>query len=68
VRPRCPICSAELDAAAEGAPSAPFCSARCKKIDLGNWLGGAYRISTPLDAEAAAELVERDEHPRDEPN
>ena len=25
-------------------PYLPFCSARCKQIDLGRWLGGAYRI------------------------
>jgi endogenous inhibitor of DNA gyrase (YacG/DUF329 family) len=24
----------------------PFCSARCKLVDLGNWLGDAYRIPT----------------------
>ncbi|WP_373353911.1 DNA gyrase inhibitor YacG [Pseudoroseicyclus sp. CXY001] len=25
----------------------PFCSARCKEVDLGRWLKGAYRIPTP---------------------
>jgi len=25
-------------------PSFPFCSARCKTIDLGRWLGETYRI------------------------
>jgi endogenous inhibitor of DNA gyrase (YacG/DUF329 family) len=24
----------------------PFCSARCKDVDLGRWLKGAYRIPT----------------------
>ncbi len=24
----------------------PFCSARCKQIDLGRWLGGTYRIES----------------------
>jgi endogenous inhibitor of DNA gyrase (YacG/DUF329 family) len=24
----------------------PFCSARCKQIDLGRWLGETYRIPT----------------------
>jgi endogenous inhibitor of DNA gyrase (YacG/DUF329 family) len=24
----------------------PFCSARCKEIDLGRWLGETYRIPT----------------------
>jgi endogenous inhibitor of DNA gyrase (YacG/DUF329 family) len=25
-------------------PQFPFCSARCKTIDLGRWLGETYRI------------------------
>jgi endogenous inhibitor of DNA gyrase (YacG/DUF329 family) len=29
----------------------PFCSERCKLIDLGNWLGEKYRISRPLSPE-----------------
>jgi endogenous inhibitor of DNA gyrase (YacG/DUF329 family) len=37
----CPIC---------GKPPAPehrpFCSARCKQIDLGRWLGESYRIAS----------------------
>jgi endogenous inhibitor of DNA gyrase (YacG/DUF329 family) len=30
-------------------PEFPFCSRRCKTIDLGRWLGEAYRI--PADGE-----------------
>jgi endogenous inhibitor of DNA gyrase (YacG/DUF329 family) len=26
----------------------PFCSQRCKLVDLHNWLTESYRISTPL--------------------
>ena len=29
-------------------PNFPFCSKRCKSIDLGKWLNEEYRISTPL--------------------
>ena len=40
-------------------PDWPFCSPRCKTIDLGRWLGGAYRVAAPMldgpDAEALAE-------------
>lgn len=39
---RCPQCGAEV--VSEGNPSRPFCSERCKLIDLGNWLGESYRI------------------------
>ncbi|HLK49248.1 MAG TPA: DNA gyrase inhibitor YacG [Bryobacteraceae bacterium] len=42
---RCPICKKEV---APGAPEFPFCSERCKLIDLGNWASGKYVISTPL--------------------
>ena len=27
-------------------PAFPFCSDRCRTIDLGNWLGETYRIQT----------------------
>ncbi len=27
-------------------PFAPFCSERCKLVDLGKWLGEEYRIPT----------------------
>ena len=26
----------------------PFCSDRCRKIDLGKWASGAYKISSPV--------------------
>jgi hypothetical protein len=26
----------------------PFCSDRCRLIDLGKWASGAYRISSPI--------------------
>ena len=31
-------------------PPRPFCSARCKLLDLGNWLEDKYRVSEPLEA------------------
>ena len=43
---RCPICKRETRF--EGNPFRPFCSERCKLIDLDNWLGGRYRVSTPV--------------------
>lgn len=41
--PQCPICRhspAHRD-------HAPFCSARCRDLDMGRWLSGAYRV--PID-------------------
>ncbi|MBI4524885.1 MAG: DNA gyrase inhibitor YacG [Deltaproteobacteria bacterium] len=39
---RCPICRAEVSW--EGNPHRPFCSERCRLIDLGAWTEGKYRI------------------------
>jgi endogenous inhibitor of DNA gyrase (YacG/DUF329 family) len=36
---RCPICRSPTDAAYR-----PFCSARCRDVDLSRWLGGGYAI------------------------
>ena len=42
---RCPICKKEVEANAD---TLPFCSERCKLIDLGNWASEKYVISTPI--------------------
>jgi len=38
----CPVCG--RPALWEGNPSRPFCSERCRLIDLGAWVDEAYRI------------------------
>jgi endogenous inhibitor of DNA gyrase (YacG/DUF329 family) len=38
---RCPICKKPAKA---GTPDFPFCSDRCREIDLGKWATGAYVI------------------------
>ncbi len=43
---KCPVCKRENDFFAE--PLGPFCSNRCKNVDLGQWFGENYRISEPL--------------------
>ncbi|MEQ1565369.1 MAG: DNA gyrase inhibitor YacG [Myxococcota bacterium] len=40
--PRCPICGVVLGSAS--VRSGPFCSARCKMVDLDRWLSGDYHI------------------------
>lgn len=42
----CPICAAPV---AGDVASWPFCSERCRFIDLGRWLDGHYAISRPLE-------------------
>jgi len=51
---RCPTCRAIVLASDE---DFPFCSDRCRRIDLGKWASGAYVISSPiLDPEVAEEV------------
>jgi len=42
----CPICKAPTSKATH--PDFPFCSERCRTLDLGNWASERYRISTPV--------------------
>lgn len=39
----CPICKKPVGSRAEN-PSFPFCSPRCRSVDLGKWLGEEYRV------------------------
>lgn len=42
---RCPTCRTVVT---EKDEYLPFCSDRCRVIDLGKWASGAYRISSPV--------------------
>jgi uncharacterized protein len=54
---RCPICKREF--AREESTALPFCSERCRTIDLGRWLGEGYGMPVVPDPEAD-ELPEED--------
>jgi len=55
----CPICRKEIN---RENPQYPFCSERCRLIDLGNWASGKYVISTPLTpSERVPEVPDEDE-------
>jgi endogenous inhibitor of DNA gyrase (YacG/DUF329 family) len=45
---RCPICDQAMETPRQNWPHWPFCTRRCKLIDLGRWLGGSYRIEVPV--------------------
>lgn len=47
----CPGCGAQVAWCAES-PWRPFCSERCKLLDLSGWLLEEYRIPEPPDPEA----------------
>jgi uncharacterized protein len=62
----CPICKKPVDADAVNEPGGtfPFCSERCKLIDLGRWLGGKYQIPVEIspddnDAEHRSDRLDR---------
>lgn len=66
---KCPICKKSVTLPAEGEKSLfPFCSERCKLIDLARWLDGAYQIPvrnpSPEDDETSdpqiGDLTDRD--------
>jgi endogenous inhibitor of DNA gyrase (YacG/DUF329 family) len=51
---KCPICGMIVQPK-DG--DFPFCSDRCRKIDLGKWATGVYKISSPvLDPEVLEDL------------
>ena len=52
---KCPICKREVN---EQDPYSPFCSERCKVIDLGNWASQGYVISSPLEPGSEATAKE----------
>ena len=54
----CPICKQPVKSANE---DFPFCSERCRTIDLGRWASGAYVIPSPVNdtEDEAAELPPR---------
>ena len=45
---KCPTCGRQV-AWEEHEKFRPFCSERCKMIDLGAWASGAYAITGPED-------------------
>jgi uncharacterized protein len=51
---RCPTCRTLVTKDDE---HFPFCSDRCRLIDLGKWASGAYKVSSPiLDPEVLEDL------------
>ncbi len=45
IKLKCPICKKPVK---HTDPEFPFCSDRCRTIDLGKWASGGYVISSPV--------------------
>jgi len=43
---RCPSCRARVKPKQEN-EAFPFCSARCRAVDLARWFTGSYRVPGP---------------------
>ena len=54
----CPICKKPTDS--DSNPEFPFCSERCKLLDLGAWASEKYVISEPVIDESFPEDLDRD--------
>jgi endogenous inhibitor of DNA gyrase (YacG/DUF329 family) len=55
---RCPICRKPTDS--EKNADFPFCSERCRLLDLGNWASEKYRVRSPIFDESEFEGADRD--------
>jgi uncharacterized protein len=61
---RCPTCRNIVLPKSE---DFPFCSDRCRRIDLGKWASGDYKVSTPIqDPDLLEELARAPRRNHDE--
>ena len=54
----CPICKKPVPI---DDPYIPFCSERCRLIDLGNWASEKYVISSPIENTESERVSDQDE-------
>jgi endogenous inhibitor of DNA gyrase (YacG/DUF329 family) len=55
---KCPICKKPVEI---GSPDFPFCSERCRIIDLGAWASEEYKISSPANPHSTGAGSEDDD-------
>ena len=61
IRVRCPICDTLMEGhTLSDWPYFPFCSKRCKTIDLGRWLSESHSIPVECPPDGAREDSESD--------
>jgi uncharacterized protein len=60
---RCPSCRTIVLRTQE---DFPFCSNRCRLIDLGKWASGAYKVSSPILDPDVLDDIGEGSHRRDD--
>jgi endogenous inhibitor of DNA gyrase (YacG/DUF329 family) len=55
VMKRCPYCKKPVEF--RDNPFRPFCSERCKLLDLGHWVDGDYRVPAQEERPSAEQLT-----------
>ncbi len=55
---RCPTCRKIV---LRDEPDFPFCSERCRTIELGKWASGGYALSTPITDPEQLESIQQDD-------
>jgi endogenous inhibitor of DNA gyrase (YacG/DUF329 family) len=63
---RCPICKRATDSELD--KEFPFCSERCRLLDLGAWASEKYVVSDPVFDEAELDELARDSDARRKPD
>jgi uncharacterized protein len=61
---KCPICKKPVK---NTAADFPFCSERCRTIDLGKWASGGYVVSSPVTDAEEGIRESTPEDPEDKP-
>ena len=62
---RCPTCRSLV---VKSDPNFPFCSDRCRVIDLGKWASAGYVISTAINDPEMLESIAEQQAKRDGPD
>ena len=64
IRVRCPVCDQVMEGQGPAEwPHFPFCSARCRTIDLGRWLSDDYLVPAESEGEGPGAVADETEIP-----
>ena len=62
IRVKCPTCGKRFEIGKlDDLPSFPFCSDRCRLVDLGRWIDGAFVIPGPAQPDPSQVPDEEEE-------